>query len=294
MNVSDDRVNLWAKEISETEEAKCQNAIAQVTAAVRDRFGYKVTILHQGSHKNRTNIRADSDVDLAVVHNGYLFSQTSSLSPADKALYEARRTPSDYDFSTYKADIHKLLSDTFGESSVRRHNKCIRVRGNTVRVSADVVPAYEYHRFRTAESVEAVGIALKSDRGDLVTSFPEQHYDNGIAKNAATSRAFKSVVRVLKNARNDMIDKQLLPTESISSFFIECLVWNVANSHFDNTSYREDARSVALQIWSDMRDPAKANLYAEISDLKWLFRGQSRTPAQAEAFALKAWSYLEP
>lgn len=41
-----------------------------------------------------------------------------------------------------------------------------------------------------------------------------------------------------------------------------------------------------------MRDPAKAILYAEISDLKWLFRGQVRTPAQAEAFALKAWTHL--
>jgi hypothetical protein len=40
--------------------------------------------------------------------------------------------------------------------------------------------------------------------------------------------------------------------------------------------------------------PAKADLYAEVSDLKWLFRGQSRTPDQAEAFALKVWSFLEP
>jgi hypothetical protein len=84
------------------------------------------------------------------------------------------------------------------------------------------------------------------------------------------------------------------PKDAISSFFIECLVCNVPNSHFDNATYRDDARSVALQIWSDMRDPAKADLYAEVSDLKWLFRGQARTPAQAEAFALKVWSYLEP
>ena len=164
-----------------------------------------------------------------------------------------------------------------------------------MRVSADVVPAYEYHRFNSADDVEAAGIALRSDRSnDIISSFPVQHYENGVKKNTATSRAFKAVVRVLKNARNEMIDKQLFPKDAISSFFIECLVWNVETCHFDNATYREDARSVALQVWSDMRDPAKADLYAEASDLKWLFRGQSRTPAEAEAFALTAWSYLEP
>lgn len=142
MNVSDERINLWAREISETDEEKCQNAISQVTDAVRKRFGYDVTILRQGSHKNRTNIRADSDVDLAIVHNDYFFPETSSLSPADKALYESRRTPAAYGFDSFKADMHKLMSDTFGAPSVARKNKCIRVAGNTVRVSADVVPVY--------------------------------------------------------------------------------------------------------------------------------------------------------
>lgn len=295
MNVSDERINLWAREISETEEGKCQNALSQVSAAVRDAFGYDVTILQQGSHRNRTNIRADSDVDIAVVHRRYYFPETSRLSPADKMLYEVKNPDATYSFETFKEDVHKAMSDALGVAAAVRKNKCIRVAGNTNRVSADVVPTYEYKRFKTVDAVEAEGIALKPDRGTgLITSFPEQHYTSGVAKNTATSRAFKAVVRVLKNARNDMIDNGMYPGDAMSSFFIECLVWNVPNEYFMGATWRDRARSVALQVWSDMQEPAKADNYAEVSDLKWLFRGQSRTPAQAEAFALKVWTYLEP
>ena len=76
----------------------------------------RATILPQGSHKNRTHIRADSDVDSAIVHNDYLFPQTSKLSPADKVLYEARRVPADYSFATFKG----MSTSSFQMHLVRR------------------------------------------------------------------------------------------------------------------------------------------------------------------------------
>ena len=53
MKVSDERINLWAKPISETEEEKCQNAITQITDAIRGHFGSDVSVIRQGSHRNR-------------------------------------------------------------------------------------------------------------------------------------------------------------------------------------------------------------------------------------------------
>jgi predicted nucleotidyltransferase len=295
MNVTEERINLWAQPISETEETKCQNAISQVTDVIRERFGNDVRIILQGSHKNRTNVRAESDVDIAVVHNSYYFPDISALSEEDKKLHNQYSTDAEYKFSQFKADIHDLLIKKFGTSSVERKNKCIRIHGNTYRVHADVVPAYKYKRYRAFYDVEAEGIAFLMDSpSERVKSFPEQHYKNGVSKNDATSRAYKAVVRILKNVRNELVDKGLYPADTMPSFFIECLVWNVPHHHFGNQTHREDARSVALQIWSDMRDPEKSKNYAEVCDLHWLFRGQTkRTPAQAEAFMLKAWSYLE-
>ncbi len=156
------------------------------------------------------------------------------------------------------------------------------------------MPAYRHKRYKTHKEVEVEGIEFKTDDLKNVTSFPDHHYKNGDAKNNATNGVFKSVVRILKNTRTELEEKGLIPENSMSSFFIESLVWNVPINYFRGHSYRECARSVALKIWSDMQDSEKSSGYAEVCDLHWLFRGQSRySPAQAESFMLKAWSYLE-
>lgn len=292
MPVSEERINLWAQAISETEETKCQNALSQVTEALRAPFGNSVTILRKGSHANRTNIRADSDVDIAAIHEGYFFDDLQRLSSEEKAVYESQRVSADYAYRTFKDDVQKALADYFGAENVQRKTKCIRVKGNTNRVDSDVVPSYRYKRFRTPTHVEAVGIALIPDNSpNVIGSFPEQHYANGVSKNERTARNFKAVVRVLKNARNQMVDEGLFTRDAMSSFFIECLVWNAADTHFGHATHRANARAVGAAVWNDMRDTLRSGAYTEASGLLWLFR-DGRTPAQAEAFMSAVWNCL--
>jgi hypothetical protein len=291
--LTDEQIISWARPPSETESEKCLSAISQASDALRAKFGNSITIIQQGSHRNRTNIRIDSDVDLAVVHNNFNFSSTSALSPADKALYEANWVPASYSFAHFKTDVQSILATKFGETSVQRKNKCVRVLGNTNRVNADIVPAYEFHRMRTHDQIEAKGIAFMTDQDIRIDSFPEQHYANGVAKNDATGRAFKSCVRVLKHVRNRLIDLGTINKDLMSSHFLECLVWNAPNSCFTEKTYRDDAIAVTTKVWNDMRDN-KWNDYAEVSDLKWLFRGGQRNPADAEIFMLEAWRQLQP
>jgi hypothetical protein len=292
MKVSDEQINRWASAPSETENEKCENAISQVTEALRAHFGNDVTFIRQGSHTNRTNIKIDSDVDIAVVHNDFYFPGTEQLSPADKALYEKSRVPASYKFSEFKDDVHAILRGKFGSSSVERRNKCVRVAGNSNRVNADVVPAYEHKRYRSYGITEATGIAFMTDKNERVNSFPKQHYANGVGKNDETAKAYKAVVRILKNVRGELADKGVMKVEDMPSFFIESLAWNVPLGYFKGSTWRDDAGSVALKIWSDMRDPAISTNYSEVSDLMWLFRGQKRTPKQAEDFMLRAWDYV--
>jgi hypothetical protein len=294
MQVSDERINLWARPISETEEEKCQNALSQVTNAIKNYFGDDVLIVKQGSHRNRTNIRADSDVDIAIVHQNYYFPDISALSEADKVRYQQNFTAATYEFNEFKTDVHAVLQDVFGIDSVDRKNKCIRIKGNTYRVNADVVPAYGCVLYKAFDNIEAEGIAFLTDRSQVrVVSFPDHHYENGVAKNTATSHGFKAVVRILKNVRNELIESKIMGVDSMSSHFIECLVWNVPNKHFSGDSNRAMAQEVVEKIWNDMRDPEKSKDYSEVSDLHWLLRGVTRTPAQAEVFMLKAWEYLK-
>jgi len=292
MNMTEEQIAQWAKPPSETEDQKCLNAIQQATDAVRASFGNSVTIVRQGSHRNRTNIRVDSDVDIAVVHNGYYFPDISGLSQADKDRYHANSSSTDYTFAQFKNEVEQALRGAFGQASVARKNKCIRVAGNTNRVSADVVPAFEHRRFSSYGVIAAEGIEFIADDSARIVSFPDQHYANGVKKNTDTKQGYKSMVRILKRTRAHLIDTGKLAKDAISSHFIECLVWNVPSDYFAKNSWRSVADFVTSKIWNDMRDAALANDYAEVSDLHWLFRGGKRTPKQAEDFMLLAWTHL--
>jgi hypothetical protein len=293
MSVSSDRVNTWAKAISESEEEKCSNTIRAVSDLMKERFGNSVRIIHQGSHRNRTNVRADSDVDIAVAYQDAYFSDVDAMPLADQQRYWQTLSGSSYSYEQFKDDVHTALREKFGLIPTTRKSKCIRVEGNTYRVSADVVPAFVSKRFNASGGVAHDGIGFIADTGGtLIHSFPEQHYASGVRKNDDVGH-YKAAVRVLKNARNEMMENGIVGRDSMPSFFLECLVWNAPHSCFQNTSYKGDARAVAAHIWNDMRNLGPAQGYREVSELKWLLREAHRTPTQAEAFMLAAWNYLE-
>jgi len=291
MNITEEQLTRWAKAPSETEEGKCQNSIGQITEVIREKFGNRVSIILQGSYKNRTNVRLDSDVDIVVRHNDFYFSNVNSLSDSDQQKFWADLSYATYTFSQFKNDVQAVLINKFGSTAVERKNKCIRVKGGAQRVNADVIPCYVHKRFRTPTAVEVEGVELVTDAGIRVISFPEQHYDSGVRKNDNTSRMYKRVVRILKNVRNELADQNIISKETMPSFFLECLTWNVLpHTHFQKNTYGAATRAIIATVWNEMGVMEKANNYAEASNLKWLFRGnQNRTHQQARTFMKHAW-----
>lgn len=294
MNISEEQLAQWAKPPSETEEDKCQNALSQITEAIREKFGNDVSVFLQGSYKNRTNVRLDSDVDIIVRHDDYYFPEVSWMSESDKQKFWANFISSTYTFTQFKNDIQTLLEDKFGTGMIERKNKCIKVEGNSQRVNADIVPCFVHKRFKAPTIIEVEGIEFITDAGINISSFPEQHYDNGVRKNDNTSRMYKSVVRILKNVRNDLVDQKIIVLETMPSFFLECLTWNVLpNIHFQKDTYTAATRAIVATIYNEMGEPEKANNYAEVSDLKWLFRGNpQRTYQQARNFMQQVWDFI--
>ena len=74
------------------------------------------------------------------------------------------------------------------------------------------------------------GIRFISNSGITVSNYPKDHIANGIQKNNATNYGYKKLVRIFKRLRNEMVDAGLADGEKITSFLIECLVWNVPNN----------------------------------------------------------------
>lgn len=279
----------WSRPVSTTEDQKCKNAISQVTEAIRKKFGNSVSIFLQGSYKNNTNVKQDSDVDIVVRHDGYYFPNTVWLSEEQKAIYEAYHPNSQYSFVQFKNEVHQALIDYFG--SAQKKDKCILVPGNSYRVNADTVPCFPLKRFTSPTNVDAIGIKFITDKGQHIESYPEQHYANGVSKNNATNRMYKRAVRMLKRIRNELIDDGSITENLVSSFFIECLVYNVPNSSFISEGYRGTLRSVIARVFNDMLESDKSDKYEEVSELKWLFRGLGRSPEDAKLFMDKCWTY---
>jgi hypothetical protein len=97
---------------------------------------------------------------------------------------------------------------------------------------------------------------------------------------------------VIKNLRNDMEDKGETAAKGIPSFLIECLVWNVPNSIFGHETYWDELKEVLRYLFDKTKPDGGCQDWTEESGLKWLFRDQAWTIAQANAFVLSAWAYV--
>lgn len=242
-----------ASPISQTEEEKCKNAIHMVRDALKnlnydddgkeahtyltESFSYtlgmrkksnnaQITLLVQGSYANKTNIPSESDVDVAVI-----------LESTFTTKYRKGITREDYGFSQgsfsvaeLKDDVENALNYYFNYKNVERHDKCIRVLGNTFRVDADVVPAYRYRDYSNDYYYNPDnyigGIEIYPDSGGSIINYPEQHIQNGVEKDKETMYNFKKCVRIIKNMKEKMTGSYYIP-DQISSFGLESLLWNI-------------------------------------------------------------------
>lgn len=263
MKYTEKQINKMAAPISQSEDEKCKNAIRMVRDAMKnlnytddgkdirsyiaESFSYaldlrqqytgkRITLLVQGSYANKTNIPTESDVDVAVILE-------STFIPK----YRTGVTDSNYGFtdgafsvSELKDEVQKALNQHFGYQGVERHDKCIKVIGNTYRVDADVVPAYRHrdysNDYRNDPNNYVGGIEIRPDSGGRIINYPEQHIRLGVAKNKLTEYNFKKCVRIIKGMREDMIESGYSISPKISSFGLESLLWNVDESAYTRYS----------------------------------------------------------
>ena len=78
MNISEDTFTTRSKGPSQTESDKCSNAETAVKKAITssaDLDDLNISVFAQGSYRNRTNVRQDSDVDICVRYNSTFFPE---------------------------------------------------------------------------------------------------------------------------------------------------------------------------------------------------------------------------
>jgi hypothetical protein len=282
----------WAKPPGETEQTKSDNAERAIRKAINANSvlnNRSITVFPQGSYRNRTNVRIESDVDIcALCTDSFFFDLPDRMTPDDFNI----STPANYLYSDYKNDIENALVDYLGRNAVKRGNKAFDVHETTYRVDADVVACFEHRRYQR-DGTYLEGAAFHTDQGRRIVNWPNQNYDNGVTKNSETGHRFKAIVRILKRLRNKMEDDRITLAKPVSSYLIECLVWNVPNEGFGHNTYMADVRWVLAHLFNNTRNVDSCKEWGEINELEYLFRTfQPWTREQANSFLSAAWNYI--
>jgi hypothetical protein len=294
----------WTKPASDHEDERRKRTETEIRAAIDAHpllSSLGISVYAKGSYANNTNVRRDSDVDIAVQYTDIAYFEYGPDTTQDEVWAARGISPYSGPFRTaagatnitaFKDAIGDALVGRFGSAAVTRGNKVFTVRESSRSLAADVIPCATYYK-HWSTTRRTGGIRLLPDRwpGHHINNFPQQHYDEGVAKNNATGRRYKSVVRILKNLENHMVKQG---HGELPGFLVESLVFNVPNSKFDASTWEQRIRNVLFYIWDNTEDVSCETEWLEANGIKYLFHtNQKWTRDETRAWILAAWRYVK-
>lgn len=194
----------------------------------------------QGSYRNHTNIRGDSDVDVVIELKSAFYRDISKLSENETKLYLEYYNDSTYTWKDFRLDVLNALKGYYGDSVVTEGKKSLKLGNpNGGRLPADIVVCLEHRNFlkfldpTNQYYIEGMTFYVPFENRWII-GYPKLHYENSTKKNSsdATDDWYKPVVRIFKNAREYLIDNQKISNDLAPSYFIEGLIYNVPNKEF--------------------------------------------------------------
>lgn len=192
----------------------------------------------QGSYGNDTNIRKESDVDVVIRLDAIFTYDLSLLPPEQKLAFERIHGPSAYTQTQFREDVLSALVARFGED-VKAGTKAVMIEARHNRRKADVLIAIQHHKYSRyvadTDKSSVIGLSFHKSDGSRVVNYPTQHRDNMVVKNQATKEWFKHIVRIFKNARQNLVEQSAIELGVAPSYYIEGLLYNVPVDCFGPT-----------------------------------------------------------
>jgi len=293
MSSLEERLSGWRGPSSATEQEKQERVERMVREAIRAHAAFKgvgLQVYAKGSYANNTNVRSDSDVDIAVrcTDACYWEEHTAGVHPASSS-YTGIWTP-----AKLRTELVTALRAKFPDHVDTSGSTAIRINANSARVDADVVPCFDYRYYFSATNWREGAKIFKKD-GSSIVNYSEEQLRKGIAKNKATNSFFKQTVRILKRVENAMVEAGY--HGEVPSYFVECLTYNCPNDVLLRDTWEKTIKGVLVHIWDGLEgaEPSEAaNRWLEVSEWKYLFHNnQPWTRAHGRAFAKAAWNFLE-
>lgn len=262
-----------ASPTEEQERDRTEKRIRDAIVAARD-LPSSVRVYAKGSYANNTNVRRDADVDVAVEWNETIkvntWGNTAGMTPAQLGYtpVDEAMTPQEF-----RRRVERAVMMAFGSGAVdATPDKHIGVAAGTGTLDADVVPCFALNRY-DAPRVAHRGHRIYPKSGGFVDNYPKQNYDNGVAKNKATGRRYKEIVRCVKRLVGELCDDRVIPRD-YPGYLLECLVYNVPNERFGHNRRYDDMQGALRYLWNGLRDQGVYLAWHEPSELLMLFRGR--------------------
>ncbi|WP_338762016.1 nucleotidyltransferase [Bernardetia sp. ABR2-2B] len=295
---SEETFNHWKRPASESEEARISNAISMIKDAIRaseELQNRNIEVFVQGSYANNTNVRAESDVDVCIMLKDTFYSSY----PTGLTREHYGFTAGTNNFQEFRKSVYRALLGKFGEKGLTPDNKSIKIHSNSYRVDADAVPSFQYRNYRYLGSrkpkVFKEGVKFYSLSNDEIINYPKINIENGRLKNEQTGRKYKRLVRILKRIRYQMIKEGVSVSSKISSFLIECLVWNIPNNIINNySSWTERVKAAIAYLYNKTKNPSECKEWREVSEMLYLFHnGRKWDVKTVNQFLIEMRNYLE-
>ncbi|WP_254810621.1 nucleotidyltransferase domain-containing protein [Natronosalvus amylolyticus] len=229
-----------------------QNAVNNERYGLGD-FEHNYRIHLQGSYANHTNLWGSNDVDVVVKLTKPFEEDLSGLSLGEKQRFWDQYSESDYTFQEFYQTVLAALKNYFGIGNVDPGSKAIKVKSNdetNIPVDADVVACVEYRNYNAfpenGEENWTEGMYFKTQQliSKTIINYSEEHRRNGSQKNGNTNMNYKPTIRMFKKARDHAISRDYIGSNAVSSYYIEGLLFNIANSKFKMTSLQDRYLSV--------------------------------------------------
>jgi hypothetical protein len=235
-------------------------------------------IYPQGSYANKTNISADSDVDLVIALKSAFFANKEELTERELEEYEKHYQQASITWRRFREVVVDLLRTWY---LVEEKSKCVKVRSNLIRLPADVLVALDHRHYKAFpgffDQIYIAGVQFYTADEVKIVNFPREHIQACTDKDRRVAGRYRPVVRIAKNVRNMLIadDKTGLSAGSAPSYFLESLLWNVPDQCFRGSlpqAYRNVVRWLRENPdkLADMKFPNEmASLFGRAQDSVW-------------------------
>lgn len=285
----EDKLAGWTSPSSSTEQEKQDRTERMIRQAIDSHEPFSncsLKVYAKRSYANNTNVRSDSDVDIAVECTDVQYWEESEKGNHPPGTpYEGIWTP-----AKLRAELLSAMNAKFPGQVDSSGSTAIQINSNSARVDADVVPCFSYRYYMKDGTRDGTKI-FKTD-GSSIVNYPTQQLENGIAKNKRTGYAYKKGVRLLKRIENAMAEEGAF--RELPSFFMECLAYNCRDDAFAHPTWTECLRAMLFHIWDNLQgDEPTSGRWMEVNECFFLFHSNQKwTRSDGREFAKAAWNYF--